>query len=42
MDLIGLHKKTQSNLNLKIGEVKAQVLQCTFYPYDFVISIDKL
>ena len=23
-------KKTQSNFNLKIGEVKAQVLQCTF------------
>ena len=30
MDLIGLQKKTQSNLNLKIGEAKAQVLQCTF------------
>ena len=40
--LSGYIKKTQSNLNLKIGEVKAQVLQCTFYPYDFVISIDKL
>ena len=32
----------KKNLNLKIGEVKAQVLQCTFQPYDFVISIDKL
>ena len=43
MDLIGPQKNvTQSNLNLKIGEVKAQVLQCTFKPYDFVISIDKL
>ena len=28
--LSGYIKKTQSNLNLKIGEVKAQVLQCTF------------
>ena len=28
--LLGYIKKTQSNLNLKIGEVKAQVLQCTF------------
>ena len=28
MDLIALHKK--SNLNPKIGVVKAQVLQCTF------------
>ena len=27
--LSGYIKKTQSNLNLKIGEVKAQVLQCT-------------
>ena len=40
MDLIGLHK--ESNLNLKIGDVKAQFLQCTFYAYDFVKSIDKL
>ena len=28
--LSGYIKKTQSNLNLKIGEEKAQVLQCTF------------
>ena len=28
--LSGYIKKTQSNLNVKIGEVKAQVLQCTF------------
>ena len=28
--LSGYIKKTQSNLNLKIGEAKAQVLQCTF------------
>ena len=28
--LSGYIKKTQSNLNPKIGEVKAQVLQCTF------------
>ena len=28
--LSGYIKKTQSNLNLKNGEVKAQVLQCTF------------
>ena len=34
--------KNSSKLNLKIGEVKAQVLQCSFWPYDFVISIDKL
>ena len=27
--LSGNIKKTQSNLNLKIGDVKAQVLQCT-------------
>ena len=40
--LLGYIKKTQSNLNLKNGELKAQVLQCTFKPYDFVISIDKL
>ena len=40
--LSGYIKKTQSHLNLKIGEVKAQVLQCIFKPYDFVISIDKL
>ena len=40
--LSGYIKKTQSNLNLKIGEVKPQVFKCTFQPYDFVISIDKL
>ena len=34
MDLIGLHKKTQSNLNLKIGEVKAQA---SFTVYFLVI-----
>ena len=28
--LSGYIKKTQSNLNLQIGEVTAQVLQCTF------------
>ena len=28
--LLSYIKKTQSNLNLKNGEVKAQVLQCTF------------
>ena len=38
--LLGYIKK--SNLNLKIGDIKAQVLQCTFQPYDFVTSIDKL
>ena len=28
--LSGYIKKTQSNLTLKIGEVKAHALQCTF------------